>query len=394
MSQNWPKVKVDEVLTHYQSYVDSPEPRLYPKLSVRLYGKGVVIDAPAEGALLKMKRHQLAKTGQVILSEIWGKKGAIGFVPPEGEGSLCTSHFFLFDVHTDRLDPRWLQAIFDANYLQEQLDAEAKGTTGYAAVRPKILLACEVPLPPLEEQRRVVARIEELAAKVREARALSQQAVEEAEALVRSARNDTFAELQKNIRNAQLGDVCLKITDGPHVSPRYVEHGIPFISVRNISESGLDFSSAKYISEADHIEFSKKARVQRGDVLYTKGGTTGVARRVDSDRAFSIWVHVALLKLNGSEAVAGFVEHMLNSSFCKEQAEFFTRGSSNHDLGLSRMSKISFPLPPIPEQRKIIFYLDDLQKQTDALKALQTKTSKELDALMPSILDKAFRGEL
>src|SRR5436305_12127833 len=110
-----------------------------------------------------MRQHQISKSGQVILSEIWGKKGAIGFVPPEGDGALCTSHFFLFDVREDKLAPKWLQALFTANYLQTQLDAEAKGTTGYAAVRPKTLLACEIPLPPFAEQRRVVARIEELA---------------------------------------------------------------------------------------------------------------------------------------------------------------------------------------------------------------------------------------
>lgn len=134
MSKSWPLVALGEVLTHFQEYIDAPEARMYPKLSVKLYGKGVVLDAPANGTILKMKRHQLAKTGQVILSEIWGKKGAIGFVPPGGEGALCTSHFFLFDVRHDRLEPKWLQAIFTANYLQEQLDADAKGTTGYAAV--------------------------------------------------------------------------------------------------------------------------------------------------------------------------------------------------------------------------------------------------------------------
>lgn len=186
MSKNWPKVRLGEVLTHCQKYVDSPEARAYPKLSVKLYGRGVVLDAPADGAVLKMKRHQLARAGQVILSEIWGKKGAIGFVPPEGDGALCTSHFFLFDVRTDRVDPKWLQAIFDANYLQGQLDAEAKGTTGYAAVRPKILFACEIPLPPLAEQRRLVARIGTLASQIHEARALRQQTTEELEALCRA----------------------------------------------------------------------------------------------------------------------------------------------------------------------------------------------------------------
>ncbi|MBI3464916.1 MAG: hypothetical protein HY000_17950 [Planctomycetes bacterium] len=106
MKATWPSVRLGEVLTQHCEYIEAPEPRVYPKLSVKLYGKGVVLDAPADGAALKMKRHQLAKAGQVILSEIWGKKGAVGFVPSEGEGALCTSHFFLFDVRTDKLDQR------------------------------------------------------------------------------------------------------------------------------------------------------------------------------------------------------------------------------------------------------------------------------------------------
>src|SRR5207247_7446169 len=114
----WSKTRLEEVLTHYQEYIEAPEPREYRKLSVKLYGKGVVIDTPTDGAMLKMKRHQLAKAGQVILSEIWGKKGAIGFVPPEGDGALCTSHFFLFDVRREHIELGYLQAIFTANYLQ------------------------------------------------------------------------------------------------------------------------------------------------------------------------------------------------------------------------------------------------------------------------------------
>jgi type I restriction enzyme S subunit len=132
---------------------------MYPKLSVKLYGKGVILDAPADGSNLKMQKHQIAKAGQVILSEIWGKKGAIGFVPQEGEGALCTSHFFLFDLRTDRMDPRWLKCIFAANYLERQLDSDAKGTTGYAAVRPDHLLRATIPLPSLEEQRRIIKHL-------------------------------------------------------------------------------------------------------------------------------------------------------------------------------------------------------------------------------------------
>ena len=187
-------IPLSEVLTPYQKYIEAPEPKEYPKLSVKLYGKGVVLDAPADGTILKMKRHQIAKSGQVILSEIWGKKGAIGFVPPEGDGALCTSHFFLFDVHRDKLEPKYLEAIFTANYLQDQLDVEAKGTTGYAAVRPKNLLAAEIPLPPLPEQRRIVARIESMAAKIEEAKDLQRGVIEGMDNLCRSMIfNESFA---------------------------------------------------------------------------------------------------------------------------------------------------------------------------------------------------------
>jgi type I restriction enzyme S subunit len=158
MNNSWPLVPLGEVLVQDQEYIHTPEPKLYSKLSVKLYGKGVVLDAPSDGSSLRMKRHQIAKRGQVILSEIWGKKGAIGFVPSEGEGALCTSHFFLFDVRQERAEPKYLHAIFIANYLQCQLDAEAKGTTGYAAVRPQNLLAAKIPLPPPSVQRRIGLR--------------------------------------------------------------------------------------------------------------------------------------------------------------------------------------------------------------------------------------------
>ena len=126
MNEVYPLVPFGEFLTQYKEYIEIPESKIYPKLSVKLYGKGVVLDEPADGTFLKMKKHQIAKSWQVILSEIWGKKGAIGFVPPQGDGALCTSHFFLFDVNYKKLEPKYLQLIFSANFLEKQLNIEAK----------------------------------------------------------------------------------------------------------------------------------------------------------------------------------------------------------------------------------------------------------------------------
>jgi type I restriction enzyme S subunit len=87
MTNGWQTVPLADVLRQDTNYVTELEPIIYPKLSVKLYGKGAVLDTPTDGANVKMQRHQFAKSGQIILSEIWAKKGAIGIVPKEGEGA-------------------------------------------------------------------------------------------------------------------------------------------------------------------------------------------------------------------------------------------------------------------------------------------------------------------
>lgn len=275
MTHEWPIVPLGEVMSQFQEYIDSPEPREYPKLSVKLYGKGVVLDEPADGATLLMKRHQIAKAGQVILSEIWGKKGAIGFVPSEGEGALCTSHFFLFDVHTDKINPKWLQAIFTANYLQDQLDAEAKGTTGYAAVRPKNLLAATIPLPPLDEQRRLVARIETLAAKIEEARGLRRLAVEEAEALMNSALHKCFDDLAVSFGKVQIGTFA-DVKGGKRLpaGQSLVDTPTPYkyIRVADMQNHSVDTVGLKYVPEYIQPLISHYT-ISSEDVYITIAGT-------------------------------------------------------------------------------------------------------------------------
>ena len=67
MMHEWPIVPLGEVMSQFQEYIDSPEPKEYPKLSVKLYGRGVVLDETADGATLLMKRHQIAKAGTSYL---------------------------------------------------------------------------------------------------------------------------------------------------------------------------------------------------------------------------------------------------------------------------------------------------------------------------------------
>ena len=401
MSSKWPIVKLGCVLSQYAEYIDTPEPREYPKLSVKLYGRGVVLDTPANGATLKMMRHQLAKSGQVILSEIWGKKGAIGFVPDEGEGALCTSHFFLFDINDKQLDRQWLQAIFDANYLQAQLDAEAKGTTGYAAVRPKTLLACEIPLPPLPEQRRIVARIEELAAKITEARGLRQCAAAATKSLIAAKISHLFGhdDCWRPLKNA-VSTRKGAVRSGPFGSQlhhqEFTETGVAAIGTRDVQTNLFKLKSGWFVSE-EKFEPLQRYRVLPGDLLCTiVGASIGRFCVVPPDVPLAFTTkHVQALTLDFEKADPHFVSVILNFHR-RSRDSLFSRveGSAQPSLNAAKVLATLVPLPSLSEQRRILAYFESLQQEVCVLTDLQTQTAAELHALLPSILDEAFKGQL
>jgi type I restriction enzyme S subunit len=110
----------------------------------------------------------------------------------------------------------------------------------------------------------------------------------------------------------------------------------------------------------------------------TKGGTTGIARVVDLEERFQIWVHVAVLKLHKDIANPYFVAYALNSLGCYEQSQLFTRGATNQDLGLTRMIRIFLALPPLAEQEAVISFLD---KETSRLDALTTEAARAINLL-------------
>jgi len=183
------------------------------------------------------------------------------------------------------------------------------------------------------------------------------------------------------------------VKDGPHYSPKYSAHGIPFISGGNVRPSGVDFESAKRISPELHAELSKRVIPERGDILYTKGGTTGIARVNTYDHEFNVWVHVAVLKL--SDSVEPFyIQHALNSPACYAQSQAYTHGVGNQDLGLTRMIKITIPLPPIEEQIRLVTAIERLDSLAFEIAERAALANARLARLHQAILKWAFEGKL
>ncbi|MGB7002398.1 MAG: restriction endonuclease subunit S [Halobacteriota archaeon] len=392
MECEFPQVKLVEVLKHRKDFITIDDFALYKRCTAKLHAKGIVLRDEIEGSRLKTKKQQLCKAGDFLVAEIDAKVGGFGIVSQELEDAIVSSHYFLFEVNEEKMERLYLNFFIKTRNFQRQI--QARGSTNYAAIRPKHVLDLEIPIPSLKEQKRIVARIESVLAKVEEARRLRTEAVEEAEDIFNRISGSIYEGLSNKLGIEKLLDISEQITDGTHKTPLYVSEGVPFLSVKDITSGKISFSNAKYITRAEHKELIKRCKPEKDDVLLTKVGTTGYAKMIDVDREFSIFVSLCLIKLKRERALPKYIEHILNSNLIRKLSKQYTRGVGNKNLVLKFIKEFPIPVPPISEQRRIVAYLDSLQAKVDELKRLQAETEKELEELVPSILDKAFKGEL
>jgi type I restriction enzyme, S subunit len=254
------------------------------------------------------------------------------------------------------------------------------------------------PLPPqLAEQRRVMARIEALAARIQEARALRQQATDEGKALLKSVLRSVTRSVEIS---GKLGDVLSSPPrNGWSARCDNADDGVPVLSLGAVT--GFRYRGSQFKRTSAYASEDGYFWLKPGDVLITRSNTpelVGHAAIYDGSPTPCIYPDLMMrLEFKNSGVDRQFVWYWLQSPPARDFITEKAKGTSPTMKKISQGTVMAIPFPsllPLLDQRRIVAYLDGLQKQTDALKALQAETSTELDALMPSILDKAFRGEL
>ena len=222
----------------------------------------------------------------------------------------------------------------------------------------------EFNLDPIERQREIV----DILGKIQTVIEARQQELQKLDELVKARFVEMFGDPSSNPKGwfkTTIGNECYYIKDGPHKSLPDIgkeNGGHPFISVRNIVNHTIDFSTARYISDEDYADAIKKCHPEKGDMLYSKGGTTGIAKLIDVDVEFANWVHVAVLKFDKSKLNGLFFEKMLNSDYCYEQSQKLTKGIANRDLVLSAMAQIKMYRPPIELQEQFANFVQQIDK--------------------------------
>lgn len=195
--------------------------------------------------------------------------------------------------------------------------------------------------------------------------------------------------LPKSWEWVRFEEITFQITDGTHHTPQYVSEGVPFLSVKDMSSGYLDFSYTRFISQKQHEELCRRCKPQKGDLLLTKVGTTGIPVLIETEQEFSIFVSVALIKFPLSYVFGPYLCWLVKSPIVKKQSEEGTEGVGNKNLVLRKISNFLLPLPPLSEQRRIVAKVDQLMALCDNLDnqifTAAQKQSTLLNAVMAQV---------
>ena len=200
--------------------------------------------------------------------------------------------------------------------------------------------------------------------------------------------------MKKGWEVKKLIEVCEKITDGTHQTPTYFDDGVLFLSSRNVTSGTIDWENVKYIDAKQHGEMQRRVSPRLNDILLAKNGTTGVAAMVDRDVPFDIYVSLALLRPLATVHPT-FLLHFINSPLAKKQFTKRLKGVGVPNLHLEEIREVEIPIPPLPEQQRIVGILDKAFAGLAIAVANAEKNLQNARALFESHLQSVFtqRGE-
>jgi len=403
MESEWPMVKLEKVLT---------ERTEKPDLDKILTGEiPIVAKIGFNTGKIELREEAKTKTnmilikpGDLVISGINAAKGAIAIYGGENtKPAAATIHYSSYEINKKRAEPLYLWYFFRSETFRQILISNLPNGIK-TEVKPKRLLPLEIPLPSLEEQKRIVARIENLTSRIEEARDVRAETIEKIKGILQAKirdiiKNGVYIYHWRKMRLPSIvSNEKHSIKRGPFGSSLrkefFVSNGYKVYEQKNVIYDNFKIGHY-YIDERKYQELNA-FEIKPDDIVISCSGTIGKVAIVPQNIEKGI-INQALLKitLNNNLILPVFFKIIFESDIVKQELEKLSPGSAMKNItSVKKLKKIDFVVPPISIQRRIVAYLDSLQAKVDELKRLQTETEKEMEELIPSILDKAFKGEL
>jgi len=321
----------------------------------------------------------LSNTAGIIV----GRKGSVGAVH-KSEGSFWAIDTTYYIEPINSLDLSYLY------YLLKTLNLNLLDkSTSIPGLNRNDVYRKNIPVPPLDTQRKIVAILDKAEATQRlraEADALMQQ-------LVQSVYISIFGDPVSNPQGwdiVSLESVCKKITDGEHVTPKRTQSGIYLLSARNIKDHEIDLSDVDYIDQDEYNRISKRIIPQKGDVLISCSGSVGRVSQVTDDMKFQMVRSVALIRPDNQKLDSTYLEYTFDTNYLKAQIAQSVNQSSQANLFQNKIRKLRIPVPPMHLQKIFV----DVAVRKGRISEKQRLNSTKTQTLYNSLLSKAFTGEL
>jgi type I restriction enzyme S subunit len=202
-------------------------------------------------------------------------------------------------------------------------------------------------------------------------------------------------EIPNGWANVRLSNVCDKITDGSHFSPKSVDIGFPYVTVKDLKNDTIDFSKCLKITKKDYNNLSKNdCNPLRNDVLFSKDGTVGKVALINYDLQFVVLSSLAILRPHPKIILSKYLFYILKSSQFLLQALNQKKGVAIRRIILRDLKEINLNLPPIPEQQRIVAKIEELFSSLDkGIESLKT-AQQQLKVYRQAVLKWAFEGRL
>jgi len=367
-----------------------PDGSFNPDHNIRFLPDSYIQDYPS--FLLKEGDLVIAMTDMAGEPKILGLPTLIDNL--DGRNFLMNQRVGKLFGFTDDIFVPYLRYYLSSPIIKEYY--KSKGAGGLQInISKKDVLSAEIPLPPIPEQKRIVAILDQVFADIEQARAKTEQNLKNARELFESYLQQVFSQSGEDVLEVALSEITKCISDGDHAAPPKSEEGVPFITISNINKSTnvIDFTKTFKVPESYYSALKATRKPILGDVLYTVTGSYGIPVIVTEDKEFCFQRHIGLVRPN-NDVDSNWLYYLLMSPQVFKQADNGATGTAQKTVSLKLLRSIRVPKTPLAEQKNTVKLLDFMYQKSKQLENIYAKKLEALDELKKSILQKAFSGEL
>lgn len=379
----WPLEKLGSVLDKSENWIEVQPDKEYSEVTVRLWGKGVNLRGTKIGSEIGASRRLSVSEGQFIISRIDARHGACGLVPKNLDGAVVTNDFPVYTPKENKILPRYLELISKTHFFIDACKRASEGTTNRVRLKEPRFFDIEIPLPDIAVQKVVVDKVDFALGKLEEIKLLRSSLLDDAQGMLSSAFHKIIegAVHQPMSKVAPLERRKVEID----VNAEYAELGVRCFGNGTFQKPILD---------GMEVGTKKLYQMIPGDLVFSNvfawEGAIAVVKEEDEGRVASHRFITCLPKSGVVTADFLCFYFLTTEGLEKIQAASPGGAGRNRTLGLKKLENIEVPVPDYDKQ----LWFNQLQSYVEKIKQAQSENETELEALMPSILDKAFKGEL